>query len=64
MIINWLGFDFDDCFSVFSRARFRRHLEILESVYIHVQCPDLFVQKETVKSLLYFKSNLLAAPVS
>ena len=51
-MINCLVFDCDDCFSVLSRARFLRHLEVLESVYIHVQCPDLCVQKETVKSLL------------
>ena len=52
----------DDCFSVLSRARSRRHFEVLESVYIHVQCPDLCVQKGTVKPLLLFKSHL--APVS
>ena len=51
----------DDCFSVLSRARSCRHLEVLESVYIHVQRPNLCVQKETVKQLL-FKSHL--APVS
>ena len=44
----------DDCFSVLSRARSRRHLEVLESVYIHVPRPDLCVQKETVKALLLF----------
>ena len=52
----------DDCFSVLSRARSCRHLEVLESVYIHVQRPNLCVQKETVKPLLLFKSHL--APVS
>ena len=52
----------DDCFSVLSRARSCRHLEVLESVYIHVQRPSLCVQKETVKPLLLFKSHL--APVS
>ena len=52
----------DDCFSVLSRARSCRHLEVLESVYIHVQRPNLYVQKETVKPLLLFKSHL--APVS
>ena len=54
----------DDCFSVLSRARFRCHLEVLESVNIHVQRPDLHVciQKETVKPLLLFESHL--APVS
>ena len=29
-----------------SRARSRRHLEVLESVYIHVQRPDSCVQKK------------------
>ena len=53
---------YDDCFSVLSRARSCRHLEVLESVYIHVQRPNLCVQKETVKPLLLFKSHL--APVS
>ena len=52
----------DDCYSVLSRARSRCHLGVLESVYIHVQRPDLCVQKETVKPLLLFKSHL--APVS
>ena len=52
----------DDCFSVLSRARSRRHLDVLESVYSHVQRPNLCVQKETVKPLLLFKSHL--APVS
>ena len=52
----------DSCLSVLSRARSRRHLEVLESVYIHVQHPDLWVQKETVKPLLLFKSHL--APVT
>ena len=52
----------DDCFNVLSRARSCRHLEVLESVYIHVQRPNLCVQKETVKPLLLFKSHL--APVS
>ena len=52
----------DDCFSVLPRARSCRHLEVLESVYIHVQRPNLCVQKETVKPLLLFKSYL--APVS
>ena len=36
----------DDCFSVLSCARSRRHLEVLESVYIHVQRLDFCVQKE------------------
>ena len=48
---------YEDCFSVLSRARSRRHLEVLESVYMHVQRPDLCVQKETVKPLLLFKSH-------
>ena len=52
----------DNCFSVLSLARSCRHLEFLESVYVHVQRPDLCVQKETVKLLLLFKSHL--APVS
>ena len=46
----------DGCYSVLSPAR-SRHLEVLESVYIHVQRPDLCVQKETVKPLLLFKSH-------
>ena len=52
----------DDCISFLSRARSCRHLEVLESVHIHVQRPNLCVQKETVKPLLLFKSHL--APVS
>ena len=48
----------DDCFSVLSCTRSLRHLEVLESVYIHVHRPDLCVQKETVKPLLSFKSHL------
>ena len=51
----------DDCFSVLSRARSRKHLE-LESVYIHVQHPDLCVQKQFVTPLHLFRSHL--APVS
>ena len=47
---------------VFYHVLGRRHLEVLESVYIHVQRPKLCVQKETVKPLLLFKSHL--APVS
>ena len=35
----------DDCFGVLSRARSYRHLEVLESVYIHEQHPDFCVQK-------------------
>ena len=48
----------DDCFSVLWRARSRCPLEVLESVYIHVQRPNLCVQEETVKPLLLFKSHL------
>ena len=48
--------------NLISRAKSRRHLEVLESVYIHVQLPDLYAQKETVKLLLLFKPHL--APVS
>ena len=51
----------DDWFSVLSRARSYRHLEVLESVYIYVQRPNLCVQNKTVKPLLLFKSHL--APV-
>ena len=51
-----------DCFSVLSRARSRKYLEVLESVYIHVQCPDLCVQKQFVTLLHLFRSHL--APVS
>ena len=52
----------DGCFSILSCASSRRHLEVLESAYIHVQRPDLCVQKEAVKHLFLFKSHL--APVS
>ena len=38
----------DNFFSVLSRARSRKHLEVLESVFIHIQCPDLCVQKQFV----------------
>ena len=33
----------DDCFSALSGARSRKNLNVLESVFIHVQCPDLCV---------------------
>ena len=46
----------DGFYSVLSPAR-SRHVEVLESVYIHVQRPDLCVQRETVKPLLLFKSH-------
>ena len=39
----------DDCFSALSRARSRTNLEVLESVFIHVQCPDLCVQKTLLR---------------
>ena len=39
----------DDCFSVLSRAKSRKHLEVLGSAYIHVQRPDLCVQKQCYK---------------
>ena len=39
MNIEYAKAYFDDCFSVLSRARSHRHLEVLESVYIHVQRP-------------------------
>ena len=49
----------DDCFSVLSCATSCRcHLEVLKSVYIHVQRPNLCIQKETVKPLLLFKFHL------
>ena len=51
-----------DCFSALSRARSRKHLEVLEFVFIHVHCPDLCVQKQVVTPLHLFKSHL--APVS
>ena len=43
----------DDCFSVLLRARSRCHLKVLESVYIHVQRPDLpvCVQKRNCETL-------------
>ena len=50
----------DDCFSV--RTRSRKHLEVLKSVYIHVQRPVLCVQKQFVTLLHLFRSRL--APVS
>ena len=40
----------DDFFSVLSRAKSRKHLEVLGSAYIHVQRPDLCVQKQCYKS--------------
>ena len=39
MNIEYAKAYFDDYFSVLSRARSHRHLEVLESVYIHVQRP-------------------------
>ena len=50
----------DDCFSVLSCARSRGHLEVLESVDIHVQRPDFCVEKETVKPLLLLKPLLVS----
>ena len=52
----------DDCFSVLSRARSRKHLDILESGYIHVQRPVLCVQEQFVTPLNLFKSHV--APVT
>ena len=39
MNIGYAKAYFDDYFSVLSRARSHRHLEVLESAYIHVQRP-------------------------
>ena len=41
----------DDCFSVLLRARSCRHLEVLESVYIHVQLPNFYVQKRNCQTI-------------
>ena len=45
----------DECFSVLSCARSRRYLEVLESVYVHEQRPDLCVQKK-LSNLCYYLS--------
>ena len=47
----------DDWFSVFSRARSRKHVEILESAYIHVQRSVLCVQKQFVALLHLLRSR-------
>ena len=36
----------DDCFSISSRARSRKHLEVLKYVYIHVPRPVLCAQAQ------------------
>ena len=54
----------DDCFSVLSRGRSRRHLEVLESMYIHTMQPVLCKQKQNVAPLHLFKSHLCANPSS
>ena len=46
----------DDWFGVLTRGRSARHLAVLESVYIHVQRPDLCKQKQNVAPLLLLKS--------
>ena len=47
-MLNVLSYNYgDDCFSVLSRVRSHKHLEVLESVYIHVQRP-VFVCTETI----------------
>ena len=48
----------DDCFVVLSRGRSRHHLQVLESVYIHTQRPNLCKQKQNCASLLLFKSSI------
>ena len=48
----------DDCFVVLSRGRSRHHLQVLESVYIHTQRPNLCKQKQNVAALLLFKSSI------
>ena len=48
----------DSCFGVLSRGRSLRHLKVLESVYIHVQCPNLCVQKQNVAPLKLYKMSL------
>ena len=46
----------DDCFVVLIRGRSRHHLQVLESIYIHAQRPNLCKQKQNVASLLLLKS--------
>ena len=48
----------DACFEVLTRGRSRRHLEVLESVYIHTQQPNLCTQKKYIAPLHLFKSQL------
>ena len=50
----------DSCFVPLSRGRSRRHLEVLESVYIHTQKPTLCIQKNNVAKLQLFKNTLSA----
>ena len=48
----------DDCFVGLSRGRSRRHLQVLQSIYIHTQRPNLCKQKQNVAALLLFKSSI------
>ena len=54
----------DDCFSVLSRARSRRHLEVLESVYVHVQRPISYVFKKKLSNHCCYLSLTLHVFVS
>ena len=51
-----LKVDSDDYFSVLLHARSHIHLEVLKSVYIHVQRSVLCAQKQFVKPLHLFHS--------
>ena len=50
-MLNGLSYLVINDFTVLSRAISRKHLEVLESVYIHVQRPVLCVQKQFVTPL-------------
>ena len=51
----------DDCFTVLSRARCKKYLDVYESVCIQLSQPVLCIQKKFVTQLHLYKSSLTSS---
>ena len=60
-VLSYNSYYCDDCFSGLSRARSRKHLEALDSVYTHVQRPVYVCTETNCYAIAFLRSHL--APV-
>jgi len=52
----------DECFTILSRVRFRRYLNVLEAIYINTRQPRLCKQRNSVTELRLFAQHSTRPP--